>query len=105
MVKGLVLDVESFQSKLVTISYPYLFLPFVNETTTLVVDVLEEGELPLVAVYKGQVRVVKYISTSGYNVDKLLRTHEKVEYIESEGVSFALKSTKEYLEVICGWML
>lgn len=105
MIQGKTLDIQSFRSQKVQSKFPCVMLRNLNETTPLVVSMLEEGDLPLLAEYKGQKRIVKNISDSAYNIDKLIRTHGDLTYFESEDSVREIATVREYLEVIVGWIL
>lgn len=93
------LNVEEFSRKHTNIKYPNFILNNINETTPLVVSLLEEGEIPLIGIHNGVKKVVKYISNSAYNVDKILRTHGVITYVLSESDSKVIKRIQDYLEV------
>ena len=93
------LNVEEFSRKHTNMKYPHFVLHNINQTTPLVVSLREEGEIPLIFIPNGVKKVVKYISSSALNVDKILRTHSVVTYMISENESKIIKKIQEYLEV------
>lgn len=99
MVESGTLDVASFGQRKAQVTR-YLEVLELNPTYPLVVGLLEEGELQVIAEYKGQRRVIANISESAYNVDKLLRTHGELKYVTETGESYPIKSVIDYLEVI-----
>lgn len=105
MIQGKVLDVESYRSNLVKDVQTHILIHDINDTTPLVVQLLEDGDVPVIAEYNGQRRIMKRMSTSAYNIDKILRTHKEIEYVDGEGLHTPIKTIRDYLEVISGWML
>lgn len=93
------LDVESFSQRRTHVD-KCIELGELNETTPLVVPNLEVGELPLVGTYKDQRRVLTRISESAYNIDKLLRTHGVLKYIDGNGSMHVINNVIDYLEVL-----
>ena len=83
------LNVEEFSRKHTNMKYPHFVLH----------NILEEGEIPLIGIHNGVKKVVKYISSSALNVDKILRTHSVVTYMISENESKIIKKIQDYLEV------
>ena len=105
MIEEKPLNIQSFTSKQVQYKYPYIRLKELNDTTPLVVSMLEEGDIPLLAEYKGITKVISHISSSAYNIDKLIRTHSGVVYCKAASDEREIYSAREYLEVISGWIL
>lgn len=93
------LDVDSFSQRKTHIDR-CIEIGELNATTPLVVPNLEVGELPLVGSFKGQRRVLVRISESAYNIDKLLRTHGVLKYIDENGNMHVVNSVVDYLEVL-----
>lgn len=104
MVEGKSVDVEGLTHKSVTLRYPYIEITNINDTTPLILSVLEKGDITVIGEYKGQRRVLGSISDSAYNMDKILRTHETFNYVEKDCVT-EIDSIRKYLEVLSGWML
>ena len=105
MVEGKALDIQDFRSKQIQLKYPCVLITDLNATTPLVVGQLEAGDIPLIAEYNNVKRVVCNISNSAYNIDKLLRTHEGIQYLQSESSFKDITNIRDYLEVITGWTL
>lgn len=105
MIEGRSIDVDAFTAKRVNARYPNIFIPSLNGTTPLVVELLEKGELPVIGEHNGQRRVICYISESAYNIDKLLRTHDVLKYMSDADSTYDVHSVREYLEVVSGWMV
>jgi len=80
--------------------FPNVVLRSVNDTTPLVVKLLEKGELPLVGILGDIRKVVAYISPSAYNIEKLLRTHDDIVYNRDENTRVQIRSVVDYLEVV-----
>lgn len=99
MIECNTIDVESFGKKQLQLSYPYIEVTNLNDTTPLIVPILEEGEMPLVAEYKGSRRILKRISMSAYNIDKLLRIKSGI-VLHKEIGDVSVSSVREYLEAI-----
>ena len=94
------LDVEAFSQRKTTLSYPNVFLGEVNVSTAIVLQALEEGVIPVIGESNGEKRIIKNISDSVFNIEKLLRIHRNIYYNKSEAENFKLKDVKDYLEVI-----
>jgi len=94
------LDVEAFSQRRTTLSYPNIFLGEVNISTAIVLQALEEGVIPVIGENNGEKRIIKSISASAFNIDKLLRVHRAIYYNKSEAESIKLESIKDYMEVI-----
>ena len=94
------LDVDEFVHKKVQLQYPYFELVELNDLTSLVVQLLKEGDVPLLGTYNGNTMVVKRIDRTAHNVDKLLRTHGSLIYCEEEGKAKTIHTTVEYLEAV-----
>ncbi len=94
----------SFEAPKVQKEYPYFLIDNANESTPLIVSLLQEGELPLVCKYNGVAKEVGRISPSALNVDKLIRTHGSILVYKSEFEYKALRNVEEYLEEVCEWM-
>lgn len=94
------LDVENFGRQTVKVGYPYVEITRFNESLPVVVSSLSEGDMSLTAEYKGTVKIVKRISPSAFNIDKLIRTGQELEVHVSSEVAVIVKSVAEYLGVI-----
>lgn len=104
MIEGIKIDVEGLTHDRVTLQYPYITLKNINETTPLVLSTLTKGDMKIIGEYKGQRKVLGSISGSAYNIDKLLRTHETLDYVMSSDTVCSINSVRDYLEVLSGWM-
>lgn len=104
MVEGRELDVDKFRSRFVDMVYPCIRIDDLNDTTPLLVDFLESGEVPVMATYKGVSKVVCNISLSAYNIDKILRTHNEVFFLKQPGDEVQIRNIQGYLEVL-SWIL
>ena len=100
MAEQKVLDVVGFSKQRAQVTYPYFKILDVNGVTPSVVGMLEEGDIPLAGVYQGKTALLKKVSMSAYNVDKILRTHEGVLYVINEGEEHYIKKIEEYLELL-----
>lgn len=80
--------------------FPNVFLEEVNQTTPVVVSLLEKGDIPVIGELNGERKVIAHMSSSAYNIDKLMRTHSSVRYSKSETERFSLTSIADYLEVV-----
>jgi hypothetical protein len=103
MVEGVKIDVEGLTHSRVTLQYPYIKLNNINDTTPLVLSTLENGPMKIIGEYKGQCKVLGSMSGSAYNIDKLLRTHDSLDYVVSDGNVNCITTVREYLEVLSGW--
>ena len=99
MVESMTLDVEAFSARKVSLSKPYLEITNLTDVTPLVVNSLEEGTMSLVATYQGTTRVLKKISLSAYNADKLIRINSKL-IVHTDTCDKTIDKVTDYLEVI-----
>lgn len=100
MVKVKEIDIDSFSKPKVQTKFPYIELEEFNDTLPTIVTLLEPGEVQVQATYKGVTKCICSMSKSAYNIDKLLRTKQKVKMYLSESQSVEIKSVVDYLEVI-----
>ncbi len=100
MIEGKALDVAAFSERKGQGSYPCVELPEINVTLPLVLGYLEPGDIQIVAEYKGKRRMVGTMSSSAYNIIKLLKTQGKVVYCKSESEVTVIESIVDYLEVV-----
>lgn len=103
-IEGKYVNVEELTHNKVNLQYPYIELNSLNDTTPLILSLLEKGDLKVVGSLQGQRRVLGSISESAYNIDKLLRTHDSVNYVSETGVR-EITTVVEYLEALMGWTL
>lgn len=100
MIEGKELDINSFGKSKVLLDYPCIEIVELNDTLPLVADALEAGNIKLLADHKGTKKLVGSISSSAYNISKLIRTGQKLIYHKSIQEVFELKDIKDYLEVV-----
>ncbi len=100
VIEGKALDVAAFSERKGQGSYPCVELPEINVTLPLVLGYLEPGDIQIVAEYKGKRRMVGTMSSSAYNIIKLLKTQGKVVYCKSESEVTVIESIVDYLEVV-----
>jgi len=100
MVQEITLDVEKFSSKESTLTYPYFELLNLNDVVPLTVSALDKGDIPLIGHHKDMTKILCRISSSAFNVSKLLRVQLTLIYHKSESESFTLKNVLDYLEVV-----
>ena len=79
--------------------YPYIKLSECNDTTPLVVSLLEEGDTPLVVTRDGVDYNPKEISLSALNINKLLRVHDNVVFVTKEE-SYIVTTCTEFLDLV-----
>ena len=96
------LDVEEFSKRYSTAMYPRFELVRLNDTTPLVVSLLEQGGVPLIGVYKGERRIIGTVSNSAYNVNKILKTHGSLWYYKTKDNFREVGYIEDYLEE-CTW--
>ena len=99
MVESMTLDVDAFSARKVSLSTPYLEITNLTDVTPLVLNSLEEGTMSLVATYQGTTRVLKKISLSAYNVDKLIRINSKL-IMHTDTCDKSIENIIDYLEVV-----
>lgn len=93
------MNVNDFSKRTTEVRYPFLKILTPNATVPLIVSVLEEGEVPLLLTLNGVSKVIKRISKSAYNIDKMLRTCGSLEYHRGEGDVVLINDIVDYLEV------
>lgn len=93
-----------FGPKIVKEDFPNIVIADANDTTPLVVSLLEKGDMALICVVEKKRKVVAHISRSAFNMDRILRTHGDVTLNQSVANRVRIHSVKEYLEVM-NWML
>ena len=94
------LDVKSFSQRKVPLAYPNIELGEIDVTSAIVIELLEQGEIPIIGEYSGDKRILKRISASAYNIEKLLRVHPLIRYRQSSERTLEVRSVLDYLEVI-----
>lgn len=93
------IDIYEFSKRTTPVIYPYLKILEPNNTTPLIVSVLETGDMPLIIELDGIRKVVARISMSALNIDKLLRTCGSLELTKSADEVTLIKEVTDYLEV------
>ena len=98
MLRTQTLDVAGFSKPKTSVSYPNFQLLDLSDITSVVLPLLEQGDIPVIAGYEGKRFVVGRISGSAYNVWRLLRTHTGLRYCPDENESILIQSIEDYLE-------
>lgn len=78
-------------------AFPNLLIVNPNDTVPVVVKSLEEGDMQLIVEFKGVRKVVAKVSSSAYNIDKLLRCVGEITYQVSESVALPISTIEDYL--------
>lgn len=90
-----------FSDKVVKASYPNIVLGEVNDTTPLVMTLLQSGDVPLIGKYKGVCKVIGKVALSARNIQRLLRTHNSlVLNMKENGKGACITTVEEYMEVV-----
>lgn len=89
-------------SKGTTISYPYFLAEKPDESFQLICRNLEEGEYPLCLYYQEKTFKIMSISTSAYNVRKLVNAVKLS--IVTAGGKFEIKTVDDYLKGVQLWI-
>lgn len=97
------LDIEKIRSRETSMPYPHLFIEELSSCCAVVIQALDEGNVPLIATYKGTTKIVKKISNSVYNIDKLLRV-TTLRCFDSKDSSIQISSVLDYMEVVNRWI-
>lgn len=100
MISGKKLDVEAFASQRVSAVYPCFEIVSFNDTLPLVISSLEKGDIPLVAVHEGKKKIACRISSTAFNISKLLRTQGELICFKSATEFRHVNRIQDYLEVI-----
>lgn len=87
----------------VSTPYPHIKILDLNKWSAIVIKSLEEGDVPLVGTLKGVTKIVKRISKSAINIDKLIRV-TSIQIAFSKEESVPIESTKDYLEEALKWI-
>lgn len=73
----------------------------VSEGTPIMLGTLVKGDIPVYLEFNNSIRKIEdKISTTIYNVQKLLDITDKLLYIDSNGNEHLIKSLKDYIEVV-----
>ena len=97
------IDVDKLRSRSVEMPYPHLTITDLNNCVPIVVSALEEGDLPLIGTHKGQTKIIKLISASALNINKLLKV-TSLSYSKDKENSCDIKSVIDYMEVCSKWI-
>lgn len=89
-----------FAPKIRKEEFPNIVIADVNETTPLVVQLLEEGDVPVIGVVGHSRKIIARISKSAYNIDRIMRTHQDVTLNQGVSDRVRIYSVREYLEVM-----
>lgn len=97
------LDVDALRSRKTTTPYPHVKITDLNKCVPIVITALEEGDIPVLATLNGVTKVVKSISLSAFNFQKLLRV-TSIEYCKSRTEVKRIKTIKDYIDVVSLWI-
>lgn len=96
------LDVDALRSRTVSMPYPHFKIADLNKCVPIVVSALEEGDIPLLGTLNGNTKIVKRISNSAININKLLRV-TALDFCRKEGDCVRISSILDYMEVSDYW--
>lgn len=95
------LDVSTFKNRYVETTYPnFELIGDINECIPLVTSLLREGDIMLFISYKGEKKVVRSISPTAYNIDKLLRVSKGIRINKSETEFQDIHKISDYMEAL-----
>lgn len=97
------LDPDALRSRTTKMPYPNIHIKDLNKCVPIVVNSLEEGSLPLLGTLNGVTKIIKKISESSYNINKLLRV-TSLEVNINEGYSRNIETISDYMEVAMEWI-
>lgn len=97
------LDVDALRSNTISMPYPHIKITDLNKCVPVVVSALDEGELPLVGTLNGVTKIVKKISNSALNIQKLIRVTD-IEVAISSTDSREINTILDYMEVSLEWI-
>lgn len=97
------LDVDALRSRAVTMPYPHISIVDLNKCVPLVISTLEEGDVPLLGTLNGVTKIVKKISKSSMNINKLIRVTELELAITEDDVN-KVTDLLSYMEVAPRWI-
>ena len=95
------LNMQDF-SKGIKIKYPYFKVEKPDEALQLMCNNLQEGEIPLCLFYNETLYKLCEISSSAYNVDKLLKVGDLS--IVTKFGQYPIDSVQTYLEGVSVWI-
>lgn len=96
------LDVQSLRSRSTSMPYPHVRIEDLNKCVPVVINALEEGDIPLLGTLKGTTKIVKSISKSALNFSMLLRV-TSLSIIFTETDESEITSIMDYMEVANKW--
>jgi hypothetical protein len=97
------IDPDNFKSKSVSTPYPHIKIVELNIATKLVVDSLDEGDMPLLATYKGETKIIKSISNSAININRLLKVND-LDVVFSKDNIYNIQNILDYMEASKEWI-
>ena len=94
------IDIENLVENKIKLNYPCILIDNPNRTLPLMVRNLEEGDMQLIVEFNGKTKVVKKMSRSALNVDKLIRTNGTLKYVISKDIIIPINSITDYLSCL-----
>lgn len=94
------MNIQELTTNRVALSYPNIVVERPNQTLPVTIQSLEAGNIQLIMEYKGQRKVIKSISPSAFNIQKLLRTVGSCRYNLNETVSKDIFTVEEYMRYV-----
>ena len=94
------IDIKELTERKTQESFPNILITNPNEAVPVVVRTLEKGDMQLIMEYNGARKVVAKISKSAFNIHKLIRVLNSVEYFIGPGVNITIESIEDYLSCI-----
>lgn len=94
------INIEELTSRKTDETFPNILVLSPNDTLPVVVRSLEEGDVQLIVEFNGRRKCVAKMSPSALNIQKLLRTVGRVEYVISQGISTTITCMDEYLSCV-----
>lgn len=94
------MNIQQMTTNSVNLGYPNIVVSRPNLTLPVIIQSLEEGSVQLIMEYKGQRKVVKSISPSAFNIDKLLRTVGNFTYNVDAVIKQEIYSVADYMRLV-----
>lgn len=94
------MNIQELTTNRVSLGYPNIVIMRPNQTLPVTIQSLESGPIQLIMEFKGQRKVVKSISPSAFNIDKLLRTLGSITYNLDSAISKEIYSVEEYMRLV-----
>ena len=94
------MNIQELTTNRVSLNYPNVVITRPNRTVPVIIQSLEEGTVQLIMEFKGQRKVVKSISPSAFNMNKLLRTVGSFTYNIDANVGHEVYSIDEYMRLV-----